>query len=64
MTAHLFQSLLVGHPETLFLIHHQQTQILEIDVPGKQAVCADHDVHAALLQAAYGGALLRPAGKA
>jgi len=46
-----FQPLLVPDPESVLLVHDQQPQVVKPDVAGEQPVGADHQVHAALLQA-------------
>src|ERR1700694_3426396 len=45
----LLEALLVADTEALLFIHHHQSQILELDVLGKNAVRADQDVYFALL---------------
>ena len=47
----LLQPLLLLHAESLLLVDDDQAQLLEADVPLKQAVGPDHDVHLALLEA-------------
>ncbi len=46
---HLLQPLFMAHAETLLLIHHQEAQVLKLDIFGKQAVRADKDVDVARL---------------
>ena len=46
----LFDGLLVGHAEALFLVHHQQAQILEFHILCQQAMGADDHVDFARLQ--------------
>ena len=47
--AHLLDSLLVLHAESLFFVHHEQPEVLELDVLGQQAVRPDDDVDLAFL---------------
>ena len=42
--------LLVADPEPLLLVHHQQAQLLEGDVPAEEAVGPHHHVHRAVGQ--------------
>ena len=42
--AHLLDTLLVAHAEALLLIHHQQPQILEVNIFRQQPVRADDDI--------------------
>src|SRR5205823_5716721 len=46
----LFDALLVGHTETLFFIHHQEAELLEMHVFREQTVGADDDVDGAGFQ--------------
>ena len=56
--AQLFQGFLVADAETLFLVHHDQAEVLELHILLQQAVGADNDVHRALLQAGEDAFLL------
>ena len=58
---HALDGLLVGHPEALFLVDHQDPELLELDVLGQQAVRADDHVDAPVGQSLHDLALLRPA---
>ena len=49
--AQLLYRLFVVDPETLFLVHHEQAQVLELDVAGQQFMRADDDVHRPVGQA-------------
>ena len=53
----LFEFFLVHHAEPLFLVNDQQTQVFELHVVRKQAVCADDDIHRAGLDLFDDGAL-------
>ncbi len=46
----LLELLLVHHAEALLLVDHDQAEILENDILGNQAVRADDDIHAAVVQ--------------
>ncbi len=48
--AHLFEALLVTHPEAVFLVHDDQPQVAEGDGFLQQLVGADQDIHLAFLQ--------------
>ncbi len=43
--AHLLEMFFVSHAEALLFINNQQTQVLEMDVRGYQAVGADDDIN-------------------
>ena len=50
----------MGHPEALLFVHHQQPQVFESDILGKQAVGADQDIHLPRGQLIEGLLLLPP----
>ena len=52
LVGQLFQLLLVAHPEALLLVHHQEPQVVEVEVLPQQLVGADEQVHRPLLGAA------------
>jgi hypothetical protein len=45
--AHLFEALLVAHPEAVLFVQHEQAQVAEDDVLAEHAVRAHDDVDAA-----------------
>ena len=45
----LLDLLLVGHPEALLLVHHQEAQVRRLHVLGEEAVGPHEDVHLALV---------------
>lgn len=52
--AQLLQRFLVRHAKTLFLVHHDQPQPLELDGLGQQRMGADHHVDRAIGQPGAG----------
>src|SRR5882762_1822201 len=62
--ANFFQALFVGYAETLLLIDDHQAEILEADIFGEQAMCADDDIHLARFECCENLLLLRGGAKA
>ena len=54
----LLDPLLVRHAEAVLLIHDEEPQVPEGNVPGEQAVGPDHHVHRALAEPRHHGLLL------
>ena len=52
--AHFLQPLLVGNPEALLLVDHQQAEIAELHRFRQQSMGADHDIHRAIGDAGAG----------
>ena len=63
VAAQLFQALLVGDAEMLFLVDHQQGQVLKGNLFAQQRMGADDDIHLAVRDALAGRRRIRRANQ-
>src|SRR5690606_26452668 len=50
LASQFFESLLVGHTKALLFVNDQESELVEVDIPGKETMGANDNVDAALFE--------------